>query len=180
VTNKQTYVDLLVADFNNLIAAMDVDDVYKHFLRSRWLDQVTWLEGKADGARRWYYTLRLTAIIGGVIIPALVSLNIGGQAAIWTRWSVFVLSLLVAISTAMEEFFHYGDRWRHYRQTVETLKSEGWQFFQLAGNYRRFQKHTQAYPRFATRVEEIGQHDVQLYITEVVDEKKESGDGAED
>lgn len=171
MTKKQTYVDILADEFKSLIETLDMDDVHKRFLHSRWLDQVLWMEGKTNDARRWYYTLRLTTIIGGVIIPALVSLNIGGEAAAWMRWSVFVISLLVAISTAMEEFFHYGDRWRHYRQTVETLKSEGWQFFQLAGNYRRYQTHTQAYARFASRVEEISQEDVLVYISKVVEEK---------
>jgi hypothetical protein len=177
VAKKQTYADMLAEEFGSLIETLDIDDVHKRFLQSRWLDQVIWMEGKTDGARRWYYTLRLTTIIGGVIIPALVSLNIGGQAAAWMRWSVFVISLLVAISTAVEEFFRYGDRWRHYRQTVEALKSEGWQFLQLAGVYRRYKSHKQAYSRFATRVEEISQQDVQAYVSEVVEEKNEHEDG---
>jgi hypothetical protein len=176
MSKEKTYVDMLVEDFNSLIDTLDVDDIQKHFLRSRWLDQVSWMESKAMSAQRWYYTLRLTTVIGGVIVPALVSLNIDGEAAVWLRWLVIVISLLVAVSTAVEEFLRYGNRWRHYRQTVETLKSEGWQFFQLAGTYRRYQNHTQAYARFAGRVEEISQQDVDVYISEVVEEKKESED----
>ena len=41
-------------------------------MRSRWLDQIVWLEGKANGSQRWYYGLRLVAIVGGLIVPALI------------------------------------------------------------------------------------------------------------
>lgn len=51
-------------------------------------------------------------------------------------WSTFGLSQIVAISAAIEEFFHYGERWRHYRRTVESMKTQGWQFSQLTGPYR--------------------------------------------
>ncbi len=79
---------------------------------------------------------------------------------------------MVAISAAVEEFFHFGERWRHYRRTVELLKIEGWKFFQLSASYDGYKKHEEAYPDFATRVEEIIESDVEVYITEVVKEKK--------
>jgi hypothetical protein len=44
----------------------------------------------------------------------------------------------------------------------------------LAGSYRRYNTYGAAYPRFATRVEEINQQDVQVYISKVVDEKEET------
>lgn len=181
MAKKQSYHDWLKQDFGTLIDGLELDDLHKRFLHSRWLDQVLWMEKRANSARNWYYVLRLTTIVGGVIVPALVSLNVGGQAAIWTRWAVFVISLLVAISAAVEEFFHYGDRWRHYRRTVEALKGEGWSFFELAGVYRRFQNHAQAHSRFATRVEEICREDVQVYISEVVveEEKNEKSSSSE-
>ena len=131
------------------------------------------MEGKANNVRNWHYSLRLTAIVGGVIIPALVSLSVVGQIATAIKWGTFGLSLLVAISVAVEEFFHYGERWRHYRRTVECLKIEGWQFFQLSGPYQSHHSHANGYPIFAGRVESIIQRDVEVYITEVVQEKME-------
>ena len=157
-----------------MIEALDLQDLQKHFMRSRWLDQVLWMEGKADRARDWYYRLRLTTIVGGVIVPALVSLNfISGSADAVVGWITFFISLLVAISAAVEEFFHYGERWRHYRQAVEALKGEGWQFFQLSGPYRRHKNHAEAYRAFAARVENINRLDVEAYVTDVVREKQD-------
>jgi hypothetical protein len=176
---KSTYRDWLKQDFGALIDALNLDDLRKHFLRSRWLDQVLWMEGRSDHARRWYYGLRLVTIVGAVIIPALVSLTVSGPALVVVRWVTFGLSLAVAISSAVEEFFHYGDRWRHYRQTVELLKIEGWGFFQLSGPYSRRATHADAYPKFAARVEEIIQRDVQVYISEIVGEAEEKKEEAE-
>jgi hypothetical protein len=41
------------------------------------------MEGAATRNLYWYTTLRLTAIIPGVIIPALVSLNIAGAGTMY-------------------------------------------------------------------------------------------------
>jgi hypothetical protein len=78
----------------------------------------------------------------------------------------------VAVSVAVEEFFHFGERWRHYRRSVELLKIEGWQFFQLSGPYKSHAKHADALKVFAERVEDTIKHEVDVYITEVVKEKE--------
>jgi hypothetical protein len=170
-TKTDPYREWLKQDLGGLVDALDLSDLQKHFLRSRWLDQVLWMEGRADNARKLYYGLRLTAIIGGVIVPALVSLNLEGASA-FVRLVTIVLSIVVAVSVAVEEFFHYGERWRHYRRTVECLKIEGWKFFQLSGPYGRSGGHNELYADFAERVEEILKRDVDVYVTELVREKE--------
>lgn len=170
---KQLYRDLQRQDLSELIEALTISDLQKHFLRSRWLDQVLWMEDQAQKACSRYYILRLIAIVGGVIIPALVSLNIFATVTPAVKWSALGLSLLVAISVAIEEFFHFGERWHHYQHTVKCLKIEGWQFFQLSGLYQSCQDHAEAYHIFAGRVEAIIQRDVEVYITEIVHERKE-------
>jgi hypothetical protein len=173
MTGKNPYNDWLKQDLGGLIEALELSDLQKHFLRSRWLDQVLWMESTAATCQCRYYALRLIAIIGGVIVPALVGLKISdGVASGFIFWLTFLISLMVAVSLAVEEFFHYGERWRHYRRTVETLKIEAWQFFQLSGPYQAHRNHQEAYPPFAARVEEILRQDVEVFITQVVKEKK--------
>lgn len=187
MSERASYGEWLQNDLGALIDEIkELTDVQKHSLRSRWLNQVTWMEGKAVAAQRWYYILRLTTIIGGVIVPALVTLKVGGGTVQgvtgtildtgFTAWLTVVISLLVAISAAIDEFFHFGERWRHYRRTVELLKVEGWQYLQLGGPYRSEKSHLEAYPVFAARVEEILQHEVEVYITQVVREKERKRD----
>ena len=89
---------------------------------------------------------------------------------------IVILGLLVAVSGALEEFFRYGERWRHYRQTVEWLKIEGWRFFQLSDPYRKFTTHAEAYSDFAGRVEDVIRRDVNVYVSEIVRTKEEKED----
>jgi hypothetical protein len=179
MAEKESYEKWLKQDLTSLIEGLELDDFKKHFLKSRWLDQVLWMEKKASTNQKRYYILRLASIIGGIIVPALVSLSITNEnVRVIIQTITFIISLIVALSVALEEFFRFGDRWRHYRQTVECLKMEGWQFFQLAGNYKSCTKHEDAYKDFATRVEELQQGEIKIYITEIAKEKPKK-DGKE-
>jgi hypothetical protein len=170
-TAADTYESWLEQELGDLIDELDLGERQKRYLRSRWLDQIVWLEKKAKQNQRLYYTLRVIAIVGGVIVPALVSLNVReGDVASAIAWTTFAVSLVVAIAVAVEGFFRYGERWRHYRRTAELLKTEGWQFFQLTGHYRRHTTTAGAYELFASRVEDILQLDIDAYITTVAAE----------
>jgi hypothetical protein len=173
----------LRSELERIIEKLDLEPLRKEFLRLRWLDQVLWMEERANNTKVLYYILRLTTIVGGVIIPALVSISLPSKDAITDviTWVVFVLSLLVAISAALEGFLRYGEQWRHYRLKVELLKSEGWLFFQLSGRrYRDFKSHAEAYPRFAHRVEKWNRIEVGEYITEVARDKGEEDEEEEE
>jgi hypothetical protein len=165
------------AELDQLITAVELPELNKQFLRARWLELVLWMDGKAQESVWWYRRLRLATIIGGVIVPALVSLNVGSDIQPLIQTVTFIVSLMVALSAAVEEFFRYGERWRHYRRMTESLKSEGWQFLQLSGAYAD-RTHVQAYPTFAARVEELSREEVDTYITQVFKEQKEVEDKA--
>ncbi len=162
----------LRVEMDQLITAIDLPELNKQFLRARWLEQITWMEEKALDALWWHRVLRLATIIGGVMVPALVSFNVSDDTAGLIKSLTFIVSLVVALSAAVEEFFRYGERWRHYRRTVESLKSEGWQFLQLSGPYLNL-THAQAYPAFATRVEDLSREEVDRYMTQVAKDKKD-------
>src|SRR5215213_4036886 len=119
VVRRKTDLASLRSELERIIEKLDLEPLQKEFLRLRWLDQVLWMEERANNAKVLYYILRLTTIVGGVIIPALVSFSLPSGDTI--TWVVFVLSLLVAISAALEGFLRYGEQWRHYRMMVELL-----------------------------------------------------------
>lgn len=174
---RDSYREALRAEFTGLIDSIDLKEPQRYYMRSRWLDQVIWMESRANRARDLYYKLRLTTIIGGVIIPALVSLNLAGNKDENINrvlfWTTFAFSQAVAISAATEQFFNYGERWRHYRRSVETLKTQGWQFFELSGAYQPYKTYQQAFNYFAGNVESILQRDVEVYSTQIVQARKE-------
>jgi len=151
-----------------LIDTLDLSDLQKEMLRSRWLDQTGWMSAKATQARRRYFALRVPTVIGGVIVPVLVGLGIGAACGIdAVRILTVIVSGAVAVLIGLEELFHFGDTWRHYRRTAEMLKGAGWQYLLLVGPYRRSRTHKAAYPAFTSRVEEILAEDVEGYFERV-------------
>ena len=181
MADKFSNADGMKQDMEALIDALDLSDLQKHFMRSRWLDQVMYMGNRANAARDWHYRLRITTIVAGVIVPGLVSLNFADSAlTVAIRLITFGLSLLVGITAAVEQFFNFGERWRRYRQTCEIMKIEGWSYFQLSGPYRRAKSHTESYREFANRVEALIQHDVEAYISEIAQDKEKKDDKDKD
>jgi hypothetical protein len=126
------------------------------------------MEAAAQRTRTRYYALRLTTIAGAVIVPALVSINAVGGAEAAITWLTFAVSLVVALSAAVEGFVRFGDRWRHYRSLVEELKSEGWSFRELSGPYRvEGTTHGTVFPTFVERVNQLLARETQTYISEI-------------
>jgi uncharacterized protein DUF4231 len=176
VTKPPSYPDWLKGEFGQLVDDLDLEPQRKRFLRSRWLDQVAWTEGKAGRARNRYYGLRLTTLVGALLVPALATLDPADDTAKnAVRVATWVVGLVVATSAAVEGFFHYGERWRTYRRTAELLKTEGWLYLQLSGRYSADgATHADVYPMFALRVEELIQADVDTYLTKVAAEDGEA------
>ena len=159
-------------EFAGVIGEFDLDERQRQFLQARWLDQLVWFDAKAKQAQRRYYALRLVAIVGGLIVPALVSLTVRhAEVASAVAWTTFALSLVVGIAVAVDGFFNYGGRWRQYRRTAELLKGHGWQYFELVGAYSGYATHQAAFGRFATAVEALIAEDVDVYLSKVMREQ---------
>ena len=174
---RDVYSERLHEEFGAVVEDAALDPRLKRALNSRWLDQMIWIEGKANEARERYYALRLTTVVGAVVVPALVSATtVSGGVGVTAKVAAWVVSLVVAISAAVEQFFHYGDRWRNYRQTAERLKAEGWLYLQLSGPYGvDGATHEATYRTFAARVEEVLKGDVDFYLTQVAVERAKDG-----
>ncbi len=178
MATKNSYREYLKTEFTELIDMLAMTEPQKRFMKSRWLDQLLWFEGRAERASKWSSRLRLMNVVGGVMIPALVSLSfnnpLGHQIEI--GWIAFGLSQMVAIGAAVEGYFRWADKYTEYRKTAELLKSEGWKFLQLSGSYQDYPDHIQAYSIFAARVEQFIQEDVQTFIElarETADKEKQ-------
>jgi len=173
-SKKDPYQEWLKEDFGNIFEKLNIGELPNHFLRSRWLDQVLWMESKAAKARNRYYALKITTIIGAILLPALVTLNDGEnvEARKYIYWSTFGISLLVSTTASIEGFFLYGDQWRNYRRSVESLKTQGWQYFQLSGPYLPYETHEEAFKSFAAQVEDVIQRDVEVYATQIAQTQK--------
>jgi len=149
----------------------------KEFIKERWLNYVVWWDSRSRTNKWKYYTFRTIVVIGGVTIPALIGTaaarnlsNLTTEQAGAIQWIAFGLSLVVGISAALEELFRFGEIWRDKRTAAELLKVEGWCYFQLIGKYNN-QKHAEAYPDFASTVENMIGGEIKGYISIITPKK---------
>lgn len=181
MAKKDDYSQYLKQTLGGLVDKLQLEDLHKEFLKNRWLDQVMWLEGRAKKEQNQHFRLRMITIIGGVLVPAMVGFRNTDNPKLQQSITItaFVVSQAVAISAAVEEFFGHGDKYRNYRSTAESMKIEGWQFMQLAGPYRKFKVHEEAYKTFAQRVEQYIQKDVEGFVTRLEEKQEDEKHDAE-
>jgi hypothetical protein len=171
------YNQQLQRRFERTIEGLAIAPLQKEYLRSRWLDQVLWMENRASQMRSWHRRLRITAIVASALVPILVTINFNQDKALdkWLKVGTVLISGVVTVSAAVEEFCQFGNRWYSYRRSAELLKSQGWQFLQLSGMYGRFESHEAALPLFTEQVEGVIQRDVEVYVTEALQGRKWEG-----
>ena len=105
-----------------------------------------------------------------------MSLNVRQDSvATSLAWATFCVSLLVALSAALEGFFRYGERWRTFRRTGEALKAQGWQFIELGGAYAQARNHVAAFPGFVTQVEALVQQDIETFMAQAAQPQAQTG-----
>lgn len=161
-----------------MIDTLDLSDFRKDVLRQRWLNQMGWMSRQASKQRFRYLIFRIPVVIGGVAIPALITILLAAGDATEVEWLfhvqigairliAFITSMLVAVFATIEETLKFGDRWRHYRRTSELLKTLGWQYLMLAGAFRRYRTHEAAFVPFTERVEDVLNEDVEGYLSAV-------------
>lgn len=174
-----SYRRWLSEDLSTLIESKELgfSTVNKTYLRSRWLVQILQLEQDATRARKLYQALRLTTVIGSLLLLMLVTLRfndalLGGWAGV-VYYLTVLMSLAVAASIALEHIFNYGERARLLAVQLDKLKTEGWCFLQLSGRYNRFGMHEEAFASFANQVESLSRRDAtEVYVPEIVRDRR--------
>ena len=139
----------------------DVGTAERRYLVVRWRPQVLLAKRRADSNRRWYYSWRVPTVIGALLLPPLASPTV---EASWARWTALGVSLAVAICTALESTFRFGNRWRLYRRMLDELRSEGWAYAYRTGPYASKAEFTS----FVERSEEAICRYGEEYVTDVL------------
>jgi len=166
---KPVLVDL--PELRKLMAGLALGDPKRNeYINARWLKYVEWWDWRAAEAKWKYVALRSAVVIGGALIPALVGLR---ELQFWgTRSWVFsvasiIASLVVAICAAIESLFSFGDIWREKRTAAELIKSEGFSFLQLTGEYENVTTNAEAFQHFSANVEALIRIEIKDYIVAV-------------
>jgi hypothetical protein len=133
-------------------------------LQARYVSYVDWLERAAIRSRRGHYVMRLTAVIGGVIVTSMSSAEVLGDPGAAVQWILLGTSLAVGMALGVDGLLNLGDRWRHYRRASEMFKSQGWRFIQRTGDYAHL-SDADAVRAFATKIEDLIDEETGGYIS---------------
>lgn len=117
------------------------------YLEERVKQYKDWYDGKAVKLKSYYLYMRATTVIGGAIVPVLVSLNIPRM-----RYVTAFVSLLVVVLVSLESVYHFREQWKNYRSTEQFLGSERILFLTKEGRYKGVSAED-AFLLFVERVE---------------------------
>jgi hypothetical protein len=141
----------------------DVARRERAYLQHRWEEQCRYYAEKADLNKVRHQRTQLFVAAGGVVVPVLLEVPTIIPAA---------LSLLIAMATAIENVYKYGDNWRTFRQTLEALKRERALYDARTGPYDTDPRT--AFKRFVERSEAIFAEETNRYFQR--DDERESSD----
>ena len=98
----------------------------------RFLDELDRRRGLERAWRKVFWLTRYVILSGSLVLPVLIT---AGKSITWLNLAAIVISIIVALATAMEALLRSGRKWRLYRQGADGISSEGAAFFQALGVY---------------------------------------------
>jgi hypothetical protein len=169
----------------DIINAMDIDEVDKMVVQNRYIKMISHMEVATKFVTFTYSTLSLFITVGSILVPALLSVDkrpftANGEPSaneqsrhendvFWATWGI---SLIVSLSNGIIKLFSYDKTYviRHLR--FNELKREGWLFFTLAGPYRD-STHKDAVKLFIQMIEVIKSNQIREEYLPQHDNNKE-------
>lgn len=158
-----------------MLEEIELEDYRKVYLMERFLDilyddfDIIAIKNKMA-----FQLLRFVALVSGVMVPIVANLNDNLHVFGLNKTAVItILGLLTSISFGFLQVFKNEKVWLHHRKTFEVLRTEGYKFLNLAGEYRKYESHGHAYPLFSTKLEDFIKEDIELYTQMVGSREKE-------
>ncbi len=156
---KRTLTKKFKFTIHEIMHDIDLGETDKQIIMHRYVDEVVKSECVSSFICIFYYVLRFSISIGGVLITSLLLLEkvsfIDSTAALAIFWVCWALSLIISMANECIYAFAIDKKFFVNTLILEKLKSEGWQFMELAGKYRKYKTHREAFKHFVTRIEKL-------------------------
>lgn len=135
-----------------------------------------------------YHFSRVFISLGGVAVPALLSIQSPGQvSSIALYWFTWIISLAVTIIHNITNIFRFDKKYQGIHTTIEKLHSEGWRYLELSGRYSNhhtqpISTHANQYLHFVNTIEKIKNKQIESEYNAPSEEKlkeqmKQNGTG---
>ena len=134
--------------------------------RDRWLHGISHLGRRVSGNRKTVYWLRGPIVFGSLLVPILATGAANSAGEPFWRWATVVVSLIVALCTAVDQVVRPAARWRLVRETRGALEAEGWAFLHRAGRYAAAADE-ERFQLFFAEIERLWADYERVYLTHV-------------
>lgn len=85
------------------------------YIKERVDNQIDWYSKKSTFNKQWFITFSILTIVCSALVPLVVN---------YSQLIASILSVIVIISTSVNVFMKYNEKWINYRQTSEGLKKQ--------------------------------------------------------
>lgn len=133
----------------------------KRVIELRYISLIEDYEKRLTYIDIFYHISRSLVSIGSVAVPALLSIQSPtGSYSVWLFWITWAISLSVTVCHNFTTIFRFDKKFFGLHSTLEKLKSEGWQYLELTGNYSGHHGHVSPthenqYVYFLNKIERI-------------------------
>jgi len=144
-------------DMDNMFDKLeDLTDHQKASIKHRYRFLMNEYRQRAFNYSIIFYILRTTMTVGSLAVPALLSLQ-SSPDLYWFTWG---LSLAVTTANGITTLFKVETKYLTLHTTMENLRTETWQYLELAGRYSGHHgahkpTHMNQYVFYCSRIEKI-------------------------
>lgn len=151
-----------------IVDCLLLHDSKKDILKRRYLEEVRYYINKSRQVEIIYITLSLFITIGSITLPAMLSIQqlqysadeeLNQKYRDIIYWITWCLSLIISIFNGIIQLFSLHKQYISYNNTKEKMLAEGWQYFQLSGEYYNT-THEESFNEFCEEIEEIKKNQV--------------------
>ena len=150
-------------EFIKLVRSLsDLTDQQIRIIEVRYLSVLTDFKKRIKIFDFLYHFSRIFISLGGVAVPALLSIQSPGQitTSVGLYWFTWVISLAVTICHNISNIFRFDKKYQGIHATIEKLEKEGWQYLELSGRYSShhihvLSTHANQYLHFVNTIEKI-------------------------
>lgn len=138
----------------------DLNDLQRHSIKERYRFLMEEYRYRCRLYSIMFYIFRITMTVGSLAVPALLSIQNGNTAPSYLYWVTWTISLAVTTSNGIMTLFKLDKQFFNLHATAERLRSETWQFVQLAGRYSGHHgnhkpTHSNQYVYYCSQLEKI-------------------------
>ena len=145
--------------FKQALSAISLSAEKRTIIEERYINLLYESHMRCDRITMVYNMNRVIVTIGSIIVPALMSIELtstNSGAVATLHWITWVISLMVTISNGVMTMFKLDKKYYILHTSFEQLKTEGWQYLALTGQYRRGEtSHENEFALFCRTIEKI-------------------------